>query len=122
RSPLTILLMLIESLQRGAELHQVFLPIACQIRQLLLTALQVRWQRFGWYQLYMGKVGISQVALLKPDVGLFSQNTRNALAVQVDPLIARAIQASRKIFQAASIDEMNLLVYKRLAIGEFNRW
>src|SRR5207248_419975 len=32
------------------------------------------------------------------------------------------IQTCGKIFQAVGIDEMNLLIYKRLAIGKFKRW
>src|SRR2546423_12826285 len=80
-SPLTILLVLIEALKRRAKLHKVFLSIACQVHKLLLAALQVRWRRFGRYQLYRGKVCISQVAFVKPGLGLFSQNTRNALAI-----------------------------------------
>src|SRR6266700_5686120 len=122
RSPLTILLVLIEALERGAELHKVFLAIACQVHQLLLATLQIRWRRFCRYQLSGGKLTRSQVVLVKPGISLFSQNTRNALAIQVDPLIARAIQACGKVFQAVGIDEMNLLIYKRLAIGKFKRW
>src|SRR6266581_9141635 len=73
RSPLTILLMLIEALERGTELHKVFLPVAYQVHQLLLATLQVRWRRFCRYQLCGGKLSRSQVTLVEPGVGLFSQ-------------------------------------------------
>src|SRR6266542_1783382 len=63
----------------------------------------------------------AEIALVEPCAGLLAQNAGDALAVQVDPLIAGGVETGREILQAAGIQFPRVFVDHGLAVFELQR-
>src|SRR5688572_9336755 len=63
---------------------------------------------------------IAQIWLVEPRVRLFGQNAGDALAIEVDPLVYRAVQADWQVFQADRIELANIILNGGLAVLELN--
>ena len=136
---------LVEAGDRLAQQHQVLLAVAGQVDDLLAAPAQVRQRGLGGDEPGGGKVrgtgvpgqrragqspggrrdriGVkaAQVALVEPALSLLGQDARDALAVQVQPLVLRAVEPYRQILQAFGVDEMDRLVHPGPAVLEFER-
>ena len=63
----------------------------------------------------------AQVALVEPGAGLLGQDAGDALAVQVDPLVGRAVEAGGQVLQACRVHLENLILDGCLAVLELER-
>lgn len=99
-----------EEARRGAsKVHQIQMAIACQIHQALPTLLLEANRVNGTPRAVCGLAGLTFRSGV-PVSGLFRQKTRYALAVQIDPLIAGAIESVGKGFQASGFESGEGLV------------
>ena len=50
----------------------------------------------------------AEVALVEPGAGLLGEDAGDAFAIQIDPLVARAVQADGQVLQALGVDLLRL--------------
>src|ERR1041384_3306185 len=114
--------------QGPPELHDVELTVAGQVQE-LLSAREVRRGRHGAKLLERtesrGRAGgpdRGEVALIVPGAGLLGEHTRQALTVEIDPLVPRTVEPDRQVLEALAIDLADLLVEAGPAVVELDRW
>src|SRR5215217_7150898 len=132
--PASVLRTLVKAGYGFIELDQVERAVACQVEKLRAPTVLLGERGFlpdefyrpeprnGRFQSILAFEGNrADVALVEPHAGLLGQNARHPLAVQVEPLIARAVQPVRQVFEAFRIDSPDLFLDGCLAVLEFQR-
>ena len=102
---------------RSIELHQFQMAFSGQIEQLLATG-QCRRHRSGHHHLRCAECSIAEAAFVIPGVGLLRKNAGQPLALQIDPLIAAAINTVGQIFDAFGIDLMDGFIHLNVGVLE----
>src|SRR6185503_19449429 len=112
--------------QGSTELHDVEPAVAGQVQE-LLSPREVR--RRGHRAKLLERTesrrrssGFDRgdVALVEPGAGLLGQHTRQALAIEVDPLVLHAVETDRQVLEALAIDLADLVVDLRSAVVELD--
>ncbi len=88
-----------ESWRRRCEFDQIEIAVAREVEELLPSAVQCRQRGTGRHAFDRTELALAEVRLVKPGIGLFAEHTGDALAVKVDPAIAAAVDAGRKVLQ-----------------------
>src|SRR5262249_23755432 len=83
---------------------------------------QVRQRRFGGDSLDLPEAALSHVRLVEPGPGLFRQDARDALAVEINPPIAGTVEAFGQVYETRSVELAHLFLDDRLAVLELDRW
>ena len=125
---------LVETRGRPIELDQIQLAVAGQIQELLASAADGRERGLlgdpldgcetggdGLAAALVSGIDRAQVPLVEPAVGLFGEDAGHAFAVEVDPLVASAIQAVGQVLQTLGVDLVKRLVDGRLGVFELQR-
>ena len=124
RLPALVLGALEEAGRGPAELDEVELPVAGEVEELLPAAARARhgrWRRWR-DQLRAARTSpVAQVRLVEPGVGLLGEDAGDALAVEVDPLVARAVEAEGRFSRLSGSTSWTRFVDHRLGVVELER-
>jgi len=112
--------------------HDIGLTVACEIHELRLPPGQGEVgfdsDKFDWRQPRLNELRAviadwerAEVAFVEPGVGLLGENPGDALAVQVDPLIAGAIETDGQVLEAFRVQFENTVLDVCPAVFEFER-
>ena len=108
----------------AVEHHQVRLSVAGQIHELRPAG--QRQIGFGCHTFQRCEfdrtlTDRAHVALVEPGVRLLGENTGDAFAVQVGPLIGRAVHTDGQVFQTGGIHFFYCVLHHGLGVFEFDR-
>ncbi len=70
------------------------------------------------FTVFLLDISRTQVALVEPPLGLLGQNAGEPLPIQVDPLVARPVEAVGKILQALPVNVVDFFVNGCLGVLE----
>src|SRR5215217_7729850 len=134
RVPSGIVRALVKAGHGAVELHQVERAVACQVEELLTPPVllgeggllpnefcrrEPRNYRFRSILSFEGDR--ADVAFIEPRAALLGQDARYTLAVQIEPLVTRAVQPIGQVFEAFGIDLPDLVLDGCLAVLELQR-
>src|SRR5262249_15923909 len=120
RPPVGIFRAFVKAANRALHLDKVDVAIASQIEELHATGQSAGW--LGLHQFRRTKatdrsrapilehlIVCAKIAFVIPGVGLLREDSERALAIQVHPLIASAVQADGQVCQALRVKLPDLL-------------
>lgn len=111
---------IVEAGGHGLQAHQFEHAIAVDVHQ-LRGARRVRGERRKFmHDGARSEAAVAQVRLVVPGARLLTQHAGQALAVEVDPLIAWAPRADGQVLELIRFDEAQRAVDHRLAVRELS--
>ena len=63
----------------------------------------------------------AEVALVEPGAGLLGEDAGDAFAVQIGPLVGRAVHADGQVLQARGVDLLHRVLHDGLGVFELDR-
>ena len=63
----------------------------------------------------------AEVALVEPGAGLLGEDAGDAFAVQIGPLVGRAVQPDGQVLQALGVDLLHRVLHDGLGVLELDR-
>ena len=110
-----------EPRSRRAEIHEVEIAVSGEIQKLLTPAVQRSERRTRRHAFDGPEAPFAEVLLVKPGVGFFGKHAGDAFAVEVDPAVAVAVDAGRKIFKAGGVDFLKRKLVERQIVERADR-
>src|SRR5262249_13434675 len=94
----------------GVEADEVLAPVAGEVHHLLAPAAEAGHRGPRGDHLDGPEEAVAAVALVEPGAGLLREHPREPLAVEVEPLVVRAVEADREVLDALALDVAHLVV------------
>ena len=131
--PACVVIMLVEARCRAVEHDEIEPPLAFQIHPLRLCrrdartkpgrdALERRERRL-WPRdaILLDPIYRAEIALIEPSVGLLRQDSRQAFALEIDPLVGLAVESFGEILNALRVELAHRRIDRRRRIGKLKR-
>src|SRR5690606_39210033 len=118
RLPGLVLRSFVKARSRTCECHEIELTVARQIEELGSTARRPEQGGVRAKHLERTEPTLAEVGLVEPRACLLRQDPGDALAIEVYPLVGRAVDADGQVRRAARIEVPDLVLDLRLAVLE----
>ena len=101
RAPVAVGGPLVEAGRRAVEVDEIELAVAGQVEQLAATVAEQRGRRSGRHRLDRAEAALTEVRLVEPRAGLLGEDAGDAFAVEIDPVVGRAVDPAGRFSRLA---------------------